>query len=141
MVRDNRYENFQGSVQTVKVNTGPGSFKPGSLDDDSDDDSVLGYKTGVVTLIPKVQPVTVNTQNAKFAPAASGDPVLEVAHPGDKLPSVLNEYGYGFWYRYLTHYPERLWSGKNAPWYFVSRLSMNEKPGDVAFGDRLLSLF
>jgi hypothetical protein len=35
----------------------------------------------------------------------------------------LEEYGYGFWARYLTAYPTRLIAGKNAPWYFVARLT------------------
>ena len=41
-------------------------------------------------------------------------------------PKNLVEYGYGFWLRFLTIYPERLTSGKNAPMYFVSRLTTNQ---------------
>lgn len=37
----------------------------------------------------------------------------------------LKEYGYGFWMRFLTTYPERLNAGKNQAWYFVSRLTVN----------------
>jgi len=33
------------------------------------------------------------------------------------------EYGYGFWARFLTAYPVKLPNGKNAPWYFMARLT------------------
>jgi hypothetical protein len=35
----------------------------------------------------------------------------------------LEEYGFGYWVRFLTAYPERLIAGKNAPWYFMARLT------------------
>ncbi len=59
----------------------------------------------------------------------------------EKLPQVVNEYGYGFWMRFLTTYPKRLVSGKNAPWYFVARLTRNVELDDLQFGDRLLAIF
>lgn len=56
----------------------------------------------------------------------------------DTQPNLkdLQEYGYGFWARFLTAYPQRLLSGKNAPWYFVARLTKNEKYDNVGMGDR-----
>ena len=57
------------------------------------------------------------------------------------MPVKIREYGYGFWMRFMTAYPTRLWSGKNAPWYFLARLTVNPKNGDVGFGDRLLAMF
>jgi hypothetical protein len=57
----------------------------------------------------------------------SGDGVLNAPTDGDsplikeltltQLPGLVNEYGYGFWMRYLTHFPVRMWAGKNAAWY------------------------
>ena len=57
---------------------------------------------------------------------------------GSQLPKNIRDYGYGFWLRFLHTYPTRLWSGKNAPWYFTSRLTVNENYQDAEFGDRLL---
>jgi hypothetical protein len=51
------------------------------------------------------------------------------------------EYGYGFWMRFLTAYPKRLISGKNAAWYFLSRLTYNEKYADAGMGDRTLAIW
>jgi hypothetical protein len=43
--------------------------------------------------------------------------------------------------RFLTTYPVRLPNGKNAPWYFVSRLASNKPYDDVGMGDRLLAIW
>lgn len=61
--------------------------------------------------------------------------------PKDKLPEDLNEYGYGYWLRFLTTYPKRMLVGKQAPWYIVSRLTSNEKNGDAGMGDRILAIW
>jgi hypothetical protein len=34
-----------------------------------------------------------------------------------------------------------MWNGKNEAWYFLSRLTNNKVFGDVAYGDRILSIF
>lgn len=70
-----------------------------------------------------------------------GIPVLVKEVPPGQLPSNIQEYGYGFWLRYLTTYPTRQWSGKNAPSYFVARLTSNNPYGDTDFGDRILAIF
>jgi hypothetical protein len=59
----------------------------------------------------------------------------------NNLPANLNEYGYGFWFRFLTAYPTRLFAGKNAPWYFLARLTINNPFADAGFGDRLLAIW
>lgn len=53
----------------------------------------------------------------------------------------MKEYGYGFWLRFLTAYPSRLMEGKNAPWYFVARLSSNFPIQNNRVGDRLLAIW
>jgi hypothetical protein len=53
----------------------------------------------------------------------------------------LKEYGYGFWMRFLTTFPSRLENGKNAPWYFVARLTKNVPYEDVGMGDRMLAIW
>jgi hypothetical protein len=57
--------------------------------------------------------------------------------PFEQLPVNIDEYAYGFWFRYLTHYPTRMWNGKNAGWYFVARLTSNQAYADGGVGDKL----
>lgn len=38
-------------------------------------------------------------------------------------------------------YPKFLPNGKDAPWYFVSRLSANQKDENINMGDRLLAVW
>jgi len=38
-------------------------------------------------------------------------------------------------------YPTRLPKGKDAPWYFVSRLTANKKDENINMGDRLLAIW
>jgi len=52
-----------------------------------------------------------------------------------------NFYGYRFWMRFMTAYPERLLNGKNAPWYFIARLTSNFNYQNVDMGDRLLAVW
>ena len=59
---------------------------------------------------------------------------------GDKLKDV-RQYGYGFWFRYLTRYPVPLFQGKKEPWYFISRLTNKPKYGNVEMGDRVLAVW
>lgn len=38
----------------------------------------------------------------------------------------------------MTHFPTRMWNGKNQGWYFVARITSNKNFGDAGVGDRLL---
>lgn len=69
------------------------------------------------------------------------DPAAVTEMPADKLPDDVNEYGYGFWFRFLTMYPVKLMSGKNAPWYFLARLTSNIPHADIGMGDRILAIW
>lgn len=51
-----------------------------------------------------------------------------------------SEYGFGFWLRSMRRYPTPIFSQEQA-WYFVARLTRNEKYGNVQFGDRVLALW
>jgi hypothetical protein len=53
----------------------------------------------------------------------------------------LEEYGYGYWLRFLTTYPKRLVVGKQAPWYIVSRMTKNKDYADIGLGDRTLAIW
>jgi hypothetical protein len=54
------------------------------------------------------------------SPSTKEKPVLD---QNVKADNNLEEYGYGFWMRFLSAYPDRLFSGKNEAWYFVARLA------------------
>ena len=71
---------------------------------------------------------------------AVGDSVPSIVKevPNDQLPSQISEYAYGFWFRFLTHYPTRMFMGKDKPWYFIARLTSNQNFGASGSGDRLL---
>ena len=66
--------------------------------------------------------------------------VVDTEVTGSDLRDV-REFGYGFWFRYLTRYPSQLLKGKNADWYFVSRLTSNQDHSDSKSGDRVLAIF
>lgn len=51
----------------------------------------------------------------------------------------LEEFGYGFYIRYLSQYPVQMRVGKTAPWYRIARLSKTDKYGDGGVGDRILA--
>jgi len=53
----------------------------------------------------------------------------------------VEQYGYGFWCRFLTHYPKQLMKGLQNDWSFMARLTKNEKFGDAGLGDRTLALW
>ena len=74
--------------------------------------------------------------DAAFDKAAVADTVIS----GDDLSDV-SEYGYGFWLKFMTRHPVPLYSGKSAPWYFVSRLTRNNPYRNGDMGDRVLAIF
>jgi hypothetical protein len=51
------------------------------------------------------------------------------------------EYGFGFWFRYMTRYPSALLNGKREPWYHLARLASNDPYKDLQLGDRNLAVF
>jgi hypothetical protein len=58
-----------------------------------------------------------------------GDAVADIrVSDGDLTDS--SEYGYGYWFRFLSRYPSELLIGKTEPHYFVSSLNKNH-PFDV----------
>lgn len=65
---------------------------------------------------------------------------MDVVVPEEKVKGV-EEYGYGYWMRFMLRHPEPMPEGKNQPWYFVSRLTRNNPHTDVAMGDRVLGVW
>ena len=76
-----------------------------------------------------------------FDSGATSKPAVDVNVPPENMSKDKSEYGYGFWFRFLTTYPDRLNPGKNAPWYFLSRLTVNNPYSDIGMGDRLLAIW
>ena len=72
--------------------------------------------------------------------AFDGNAVVDTVLSKSDLKDV-TEYGYGFWFKFMTRYPSQLLSGKKDPWYHVSRLTSNDPYDDLKFGDRVLAIF
>lgn len=96
---------------------------------------------GTAKLQPKVAAVATSSGNDVIPAHTAKESPVKIEHTNDILPNTITEYGYGFWFRFLTHYPARLWSGKNAAWYFLARLTFNVPVTDAAFGDRVLAVW
>jgi hypothetical protein len=76
----------------------------------------------------------------KEVPNSFDDRAPKVDNQSPDLKDLV-EYGYGFWARFLTAYPDRLLSGKNAAWYFIARLTVNKNFDNVRMGDRTLAMW
>ena len=120
--KDVQFPGFSGKVAFVSFNTGEGASKKGN--DFTHPTDVFRFDKGKQNLFPKVDP-------SKPTVDERGEIPNEVNNNSPKVDKILAdtenlvEYGYGFWARFLTAYPVRMLAGKNAPWYFVSRLTVN----------------
>jgi len=65
---------------------------------------------------------------------------LEKTFAGEDVEEI-TEYGYGFWCRFLTHYPQQLKTGLIVDWSFMARLTKNQQLADIGLGDRTLALW
>ncbi|CAD8140693.1 unnamed protein product [Paramecium octaurelia] len=139
--RDKHFPGFSGKLAYVNFNVGAGSFR--GENDFKHPKDVFGFEIGQSKLLdskkgdfnPRELQKGANLENA----FENDKPTIERDEQSGELP--FEEYGYGFWMRFLTAYPKRLISGKNAPWYFLSRLTYNEKYQDIAMGDRTLAIW
>lgn len=66
--------------------------------------------------------------------------MADIKVPDEALKDV-NEYGYGYWSRFLTRYPEPLYEGIKEAYYFMSRLTSNDPYDNVNMGDRVLAVW
>jgi hypothetical protein len=103
---------------------GRGAFQP-STDDHSAENDMFNFQAGKKAYLAQTAPVAFNSGKDRLQSSVSSDPTITQERTLEKLPPTVDEYGYGFWFRYMTLFPERLWSGKNAPWYFLARLTVN----------------
>jgi hypothetical protein len=136
-LKDSRYYFWNGQYALVNVILGKGSFKVGV--DYTDTNDVFAFGSGSAKYWTVGPPIDWK-QGATYLwqPSDNTDPVVSKEIPYEQLPIKLDEYAYGFWFRYLTHYPTRQWNGKGAGWYFVARLTANQNYGDTGVGDKLL---
>lgn len=116
---------------------GRGAFRDGT--DFNHPEDIFGFgKAGV--LAPPVSEVK-NDSDGVLSVPFDGDSPFDKFTDTDGVPNKITEYGYGFWLRFLTTYPKRLWNGKNQAWYFVARLTRNQPYGDAGMGDRTLAIW
>lgn len=137
--RDSFFQGLSGKLGYVNFNLGKGAFKTGNDFNEAKDS--FGFSVGVEKLVKK--------QDVGFKPADPEKTGFENAQSQEK-PVVdktskseqpFEEYGYGFWLRFLTVYPERLLAGKNQAWYFVSRLTLHQDYDNIRMGDRVLAIW
>jgi hypothetical protein len=118
---------------------GAGAFR--AKDDFVHPNDIFGLNSGNTKL--KGVPTDVKPAEVKGltdAPSDAKKPIVEYDTPSKDVDAA-KEYGYGFWMRFLTTHPIRLINGKNAPWYFVARLTLNNPYDDIGMGDRLLAIW
>ncbi|CAK56140.1 unnamed protein product (macronuclear) [Paramecium tetraurelia] len=136
--RDKFYTGWHGKVAFAQFNLGKGAFRSGK--DFTHPNDAFGIGAGVDKL---------KKPDTGFKPADSDPAIKENAFNQDKpihdknvnSENPFDEYGYGFWMRFLTAYPQRLNNGKNEAWYFVARLANQEKYDNIRMGDRMLALW
>jgi hypothetical protein len=88
-----------------------------------------------------VEPTVDKETGEKHIPNSVNDNKPKVDEEDTSPEASFTEYGYGFWARFLTAYPVRLANGKNAPWYFMSRMTSNKNYGNIGMGDRTLAVW
>jgi len=108
--KDAHFPGFSGKVAYVNFNVGKGSFKKGN--DFTDDGDNFGFSLGAKELFKPVKPEALPAPDNSVHESKTSEPNPKVDKTG-KEDDELKEYGYGFWMRFLTAYPERLLSGKN----------------------------
>jgi hypothetical protein len=139
LLKDARYQFYSGQVALVNVILGKGAFRV--AEDYGGDPDIFNFKSGSDKFKGTVAPIVSNSGKDTLKAPVNGDAPLTKEHTLDQLPQNINEYGYGFWLRFLTHYPVRMWGGKDAAWYFTARLTINQNFADAGFGDRLLAIW
>jgi hypothetical protein len=133
------YSAFSGKIGYLNLNFGDGAFRDGNNYVHPND--IFAFNDGLTNLLGN-NVKEVNMQVPGVIPVAVDQDSPKVVEFNDNdIPVDRDEYGYGYWLRFLTAYPKRLVSGKNADWYFVSRLTINNPHQDVGFGDRLLAIW
>lgn len=140
--KDQHFPGFIGKLSHVNFVLGNGAFR--GRPDFRHPDDVFGFHIGESDFykkpLPKPEPETDKGTGLKIVPNSVNDnkPKLDLE---ESVDANLSEYGYGFWARFLTAYPVRLFQGKNAPWYFMARMTSNKNYGNIGMNDRLLAIW
>ena len=72
---------------------------------------------------------------------SSSDSIADSVIEGKDIGGA-TDYGYGFWIRWLSRYPDEMLTGRaKNTFYFVSRLTTNKNFNDVEMGDRVLAIW
>lgn len=105
--KDTFHTPFNGKIAYFELLVGPGSYHEKNFD------NVNSYVKGLNEFAP-AKPITWNHPEDQFAVSASeeADAVFEEWEDGDTAETNIDgisEYGFGFWFRYLTTFPEHLY--------------------------------
>lgn len=122
-MKDSRYQFWNGNFAHVNVVLGNGAFQTSPNTPDSSDS--LAFKKGSQRFWIVGPQIDMTQEGVVAQPAGATDPAVSKVVDYDSLPVYMDEIAYGFWFRYLTHYPTRMWNGKNEGWYFVARVTSN----------------
>ena len=99
MLKDSRYQFWNGNYAYLNVVLGKGAFRP--VTDFKDNDDSLGFKAGSSGYWVTSAPVDYKgTEDLLNQPYGNTDPAVLREIPQDRLPESLDEYAYGFWYRF-----------------------------------------
>ena len=115
------WDGWNGKIAYLNFNTGEGSYRTGK--DFTHPKDLFGFDLGLKVLVNKApvkpadRPVDTNFYDSD---STAKKPLIDKEATNDK---PFDSYGYGYWFRFLTVFPTRLISGKNAPWYFMSRIT------------------
>ncbi len=125
---------FNGKMAYMYLMIGKGAYR------EKEFDQQLSYVRGFNEFQPK-SPIYRN--ELAFDLSYDDEPHIDLFEDGSTPETNIdgiNEYGYGFWFRYLTTRPKRLYSNKPA-WMALARFTVNENNGDIGIGDRTLAIF
>lgn len=102
--KDKWHATYSGQISYFRFNGGAGAFKTEAFDKAVDD--IFGYGSGKGTLIKPPQKFNPEKRSEKVSdsPFNQKEPVLQRKLTESELEDI-EEYGYGFWCRFLTHYP------------------------------------
>jgi len=96
---------YSGEIGHARVVTGPGAFKPGNKFDDDDNDP-HGFSIGFNKLVQGQEDKKPKPEDKVYTSAH--DEKKPVVDNDKESKDDLEEYGYGFWMRFLHTYPKRM---------------------------------
>ena len=119
------YAAFSGKIGYLNLNFGDGAFRDTNKYDHPDD--IFAYGEGYNKLVAN-NVKEVNVQEAGLINVAYDQDSPKVVELNDnQIPIDRDEYGYGFWFRFLYRYPSIVLPAGDgmSEFFFLSRLTSN----------------